>query len=67
MVETRELTFEDACKIDLRLGVLLYTIEHVKDDKSEPFFCASRLWYGVFKPVMCDIVGWDAEDKRLSS
>lgn len=61
------MTFEEICEINPRIAGLSYAASHVKDDKRERSFCANRIWYSTFKPVVVREVGWSAHDKRLTS
>jgi hypothetical protein len=48
-----------------RLRHLYAEIRAVKDDKSEPGFCANWVWYGSFKKQMCALVGFQADNPNL--
>lgn len=59
------MTFEELCQIEPRLLALYRRAQAVKDDKRKPSFCANRVWYTEFKPELCRLVGWEAENPAL--
>ena len=53
------------CKImDPRLFKLY---KRAKQYKPESNFCANGIWYPYLKPVLCHLVGWDAQNEELRS
>jgi hypothetical protein len=55
--------FKEQCKIEQRLKRLAEEIKAV--DGSDPHFCANRIWYDRFKPLVCLLAGFDAENPEL--
>ena len=53
-----KLTWRELVKREPELRTLLKKAKAVDD--SDPHFCANAVWYQHFKPVLCDLVGWDA-------
>jgi hypothetical protein len=53
-----KLTWCELVKREPELRTLFEKAKAVDD--SDPHFCANRVWYRHFKPVLCDLVGWDA-------
>lgn len=50
------LTWAQVSAMEPRLAGLLDTARLV--DGSGDHFCANRVWYGTFKPALCELVGW---------
>lgn len=59
-----ETTWETLTKAEPRLIELYNAVAAVKDDGTEPAFCANDWWYGDngFKDRMSDLVGWGADE-----
>lgn len=60
-----EKRFKEQCAIEPRLEQLAKDIRSVDD--SDPHFCANMVWYKRFKPVVCSLVGYEAENSKLMS
>lgn len=42
-------------------------INHAKDNKATPNYCANRMWECLYKPEICYLVGLDARHPALKS
>ncbi|MGA2974706.1 MAG: hypothetical protein ABSF77_05285 [Spirochaetia bacterium] len=58
-------TFNELCQKEPRLRALYYRARSIRDDKSNPSFCANNFWVNELKPVLLGLVGWEAENPEL--
>lgn len=60
-----DVTWETLTEAEPRLLELYRAVSAVKDDGTEPAFCANDLWYGEdgFKDRMAALVGWGREEE----
>jgi hypothetical protein len=59
------VTFEQLVKIEPRLKDLQSQAEQI--DGSNPDFCANEVWYRALKPILLNLVGWEAAHPLLKS
>lgn len=62
------LTFEDLCKVDLRLrGLVARVKDHARRTAEEVgyYVTEGQFWYGTIKPMLSAMVGWEATAYRL--
>ena len=57
--KTKREAFESLCQVEPRLRQLATLIGEINDPGTTPFFCANEVWYRVWKPKVCRLVGWD--------
>ena len=59
--------FRELAKREPGLLGLLQKARSIKDDKTDPSFCANRIWYGFWglKAQLCKLVGWEASNPEL--
>ena len=69
--ENESVTWAQLVELEPRLGALYKEIRKVKDDKTEPSFCANAVWYGYgkyerggFRRMVKNLVGYSTEPKQ---
>ena len=61
------MTWKRIIRIEPNLGRLYKEAKAIRDDKTQPSFCANRIWYEEFKPRLLWLVGWECRKKELRS
>ncbi len=56
-------TFEELVRLEPRLGALLIEAKAVRRPRGKSF-CANLTWYRVFKPRLCQLVGWERAERH---
>jgi hypothetical protein len=65
LAKRKSFSFDAIVKLEPRLAELYAKAAAV--DGSPPNFCANAVWYGEFKPVLEQLVGWSARRPILRS
>lgn len=60
------MTWSEIVKIAPELEELL-TFAGWVSDPGGPHFCANRIWYGLFKPRLLEMVGWESKIEMLGT
>lgn len=68
MATTAEvLTWEMICELEPGMEQLYQQAESIRDDERRPRFCANKIWYRHFKPLVVWRVGRQASIPALKS
>lgn len=58
----KPLTWHKLIKLEPRLLSLFQLAKAAYDDRSTDSYCANMIWYRSFKPIVCALVGWSADN-----